>query len=120
VDRWISAVRFGWIDYGAALTLAAMREWALGDRDPADLRGLPARTLDAASAATADLAGVPGARARVTDSWSIAGSVAELVSPARDADSEFQNYALPSRLPDASGHYTQHVSYADVNVALRF
>jgi hypothetical protein len=27
---------------------------------------------------------------------------------------------LPSQLPDASGHYTQSISYADVNVSVRF
>jgi long-chain fatty acid transport protein len=61
-----------------------------------------------------------GARGRVSDALSIGGSVSHIVSPARDAHSRFQNYELPSKLPDASGHYTQSISFADVNVALRF
>jgi hypothetical protein len=81
---------------------------------------VPDRTLEASLPDFFAVTFSLGARARVTESWSIGGSVSELVSPSRDAHSEFQNYALPSRLPDASGHYTQHVSYADVNVAVRF
>lgn len=61
-----------------------------------------------------------GARVRVSDSVSVGGSLSHIVSPSRDAHSRFQDYALPSKLPDASGHYTQSVSYADLNVALRF
>jgi long-chain fatty acid transport protein len=61
-----------------------------------------------------------GARGRVSDALSVGGSVSHIVSPARDAHSRFQNYELPSKLPDASGHYTQSISFADVNVALRF
>jgi hypothetical protein len=46
--------------------------------------------------------------------------LSHIVSPARDANSKFQDYKLPSQLPDASGHYTQSISYADVNVSVRF
>lgn len=61
-----------------------------------------------------------GAALEVSRSLRVAASLAHIVSPARDADSTFQSYALPSKLPSASGHYTQSVSYADLNVALRF
>ena len=61
-----------------------------------------------------------GARGRVSDALSIGGSLSHIVSPARDAHSRFQDYELPSKLPDASGHYTQSISYADLNVAVRF
>ena len=61
-----------------------------------------------------------GARVRVSDSVSVGGSLSHIVSPARDAHSTFQDQALPSKLPDASGHYTQSVSYADLNLSLRF
>jgi long-chain fatty acid transport protein len=81
---------------------------------------VPADTLEAS---LPDFFGVTfslGARERVSDSVSVGGSLSHIVSPARDAHSSFQTYALPSKLPDASGHYTQSVSYADLNVALRF
>jgi long-chain fatty acid transport protein len=81
---------------------------------------VPASTLEASLPDFFAVTFSLGARARLNDSWSIAGSVSELVSPARDARSEYQNFALPSRLPDSSGHYTQHMSYADINVAVRF
>ena len=52
--------------------------------------------------------------------WRSRGRSSHIVSPARDAKSRLSSYQLPSRLPDASGHYTQSVSYADLNLALRF
>jgi long-chain fatty acid transport protein len=61
-----------------------------------------------------------GARGRVSDALSIGGSLSHIVSPARTAESRFQDYQLPSQLPDASGHYTQSITYADLNVAVRF
>jgi long-chain fatty acid transport protein len=81
---------------------------------------VPDQTLEAS---LPDFAGVTfslGARGRVSDALSIGGSLSHIVSPARDAKSKFQDYKLPSQLPDASGHYTQSISYADVNVAVRF
>jgi long-chain fatty acid transport protein len=81
---------------------------------------VPSATLEAS---LPDFFGVTfslGARVRVSDALSVGGSLSHIVSPARDAQSRFQTYQLPSRLPDASGHYTQSVSYADLNVALRF
>jgi long-chain fatty acid transport protein len=83
-------------------------------------QAVPKETLEAS---LPDFFGVTfslGARARVSDSVSVGGSLSHIVSPPRDAHSRFQAYALPSKLPDASGHYTQSVSYADLNVALRF
>jgi long-chain fatty acid transport protein len=61
-----------------------------------------------------------GARARVSDALSIGGSLSHIVSPARDSKSQFQTYDSPSKLPDSSGHYTQDISFADLNVAIRF
>jgi long-chain fatty acid transport protein len=61
-----------------------------------------------------------GAKARLSDALSVGGSLSHIVSPARDVASKYASYALPSKLPDASGHYTQSVSYADLNVAVRF
>lgn len=61
-----------------------------------------------------------GARVRVSDALRVGASLAHLVSPARDVESKLQTYALPSRLPDASGHYTQSVSYANLNASVRF
>lgn len=61
-----------------------------------------------------------GARVRLADALSVGGGISHIVSPGRDAHSTLQNAALPSKLPDASGHYTQSVSYADLNVAVRF
>jgi long-chain fatty acid transport protein len=81
---------------------------------------VPERTLEAS---LPDFVGVTfslGARGRVSDSLTVGGSLSHIVSPARDAKSGFQDYALPSKLPDASGHYTQSISYADLNVSVRF
>lgn len=81
---------------------------------------VPEQTLEAS---LPDFVGVTfslGARGRVSDALSIGGSLSHIVSPARDAKSQFQDYELPSQLPDASGHYTQNISYADVNVSVRF
>jgi long-chain fatty acid transport protein len=81
---------------------------------------VPDGTLDAS---LPDFVGVTfslGARVRLSETLSVAGSLSHLVSPARDARSRYQDYALPSRLPSASGHYTQSLSYADLNVAVRF
>ena len=82
---------------------------------------VPEETMEAS---LPDFVGVTfslGALGRVSDSLSVGGSLSHLVSPARDVKhSAFPDYQLPSRLPDASGHYTQSVSYADVNVRLRF
>lgn len=81
---------------------------------------VPDATLEAS---LPDFAGVTfslGARGRVSDALSIGGSLSHIVSPARDAKSRFQDYELPSQLPDASGHYTQSITYADLNIAVRF
>jgi long-chain fatty acid transport protein len=83
-------------------------------------QAVPDATLDAS---LPDFFGVTfalGSRLRVTRSLSVAGSLSHIVSPARDVRSELQGYALPSQLPDASGHYTQSMSYANVNVSARF
>jgi long-chain fatty acid transport protein len=61
-----------------------------------------------------------GARVHVSDALSVGGSLSHIVSPARDAKSQFQDFDLPSKLPAASGHYTQSISYADLNASLRF
>jgi long-chain fatty acid transport protein len=82
---------------------------------------VPEQTLEAS---LPDFVGVTfslGALGRVSDSLSVGGSLSHMVSPARDAaSSRFQNYELPSQLPDASGHYTQSITYADLNVRVRF
>jgi long-chain fatty acid transport protein len=61
-----------------------------------------------------------GAKYLISDVFSVGGSLSHLVSPARDARSTLQDRELPSELPSASGHYTQSVSFADVNVGVRF
>lgn len=81
---------------------------------------VPERTLEAS---LPDFVGVTfslGARGRVSDSLTLGGSLSHIVSPARDASSAFQDYELPSKLPDASGHYTQSITYADLNASVRF
>lgn len=83
-------------------------------------KAVPDRMLEAS---LPDFFGVTfslGARARVSESLSVGGSLSHMVSPARDAQSQYQNYAQPSRYPSSSGHYTQRVSFADLNLALRF
>jgi long-chain fatty acid transport protein len=83
-------------------------------------KAVPDATLDAS---LPDFLGVTfslGSRVRLTDAFTVAGSLSHIVSPPRDARSGLQSYALPSKLPDASGHYTQSMSYANVNVAVRF
>jgi long-chain fatty acid transport protein len=83
-------------------------------------QAVPDETLEAG---LPDFLGVTfslGARARVSEALSVGGSLSHIVSPARDVESKYASYALPSKLPDASGHYTQSVSYADLNVAVRF
>jgi long-chain fatty acid transport protein len=82
-------------------------------------QSVPDETLEAS---LPDFFGVTfslGAKGRVSDAVSVGGSLAHIVSPARDAKSGFQEYALPSQLPDASGHYTQSITYADLNLTLR-
>jgi long-subunit fatty acid transport protein len=83
-------------------------------------QSVPDETLEAS---LPDFFGVTfslGAKGRVSDALSIGGSLSHIVSPARDAKSTFQDYELPSQLPDASGHYTQDITYADVFVSLHF
>lgn len=83
-------------------------------------KAVPDETLEAG---LPDFFGVTfalGAKARLSDTFSVGGSLSHIVSPARDVTSKYSSYALPSKLPDASGHYTQSVSYADLNVSVRF
>lgn len=83
-------------------------------------KAVPEQTLEAG---LPDFFGVTfsvGSRVRLSDSIRVGGSLAHIVSPARDTHSKLQSYALPSQLPDASGHYSQSVSYADLNVSVRF
>ncbi len=61
-----------------------------------------------------------GARQRLSESFAVAASYTQIVAVPRDVESRLASYALPTRLPDASGHYTQQVSFADVNLTLRF
>ena len=61
-----------------------------------------------------------GARYRFSDALSVGGSLSHIVSPARTASSRYQAYDPPSKLPDASGRYAQSISYADLNVSVRF
>jgi long-chain fatty acid transport protein len=83
-------------------------------------QAVPAETLEAG---LPDFVGVTfsvGARYRVSDALSLGGTLSHLVSPAREARSTLHERRLPSQLPSASGHYTQSVSFADVNATLRF
>jgi long-chain fatty acid transport protein len=83
-------------------------------------QAVPSETLEAS---LPDFFGVTfslGARVRIADAVSVAGSLSQIVSPSRTARSHYQDYDLPSKLPDASGHYTQSISYADLNCAVRF
>lgn len=61
-----------------------------------------------------------GARWALSESVLVAAGLSHIVSPSREARSRYSTYRPPSKLPDASGHYTQSVSYADVNLAVRF
>lgn len=61
-----------------------------------------------------------GAAWEPSQSWRVGASLSHIVSPARDAESRYPDYALPSKLPSSSGHYTQSVSYGDVNLSFRF
>ncbi|MDF3065390.1 MAG: putative rane protein [Polyangiaceae bacterium] len=83
-------------------------------------KAVPDETLEAG---LPDFFGVTfslGSRLRLSDALSVAGSLSHIVSPSREAKSQLQSYALPSKLPDASGHYTQSMSYANLNVSVRF
>lgn len=83
-------------------------------------QAVPSRTLEAS---LPDFFGVTfslGARVRVSEALNVGGSLSHIVSPARDAQSQYQSYAPPSQYPSASGHYTQSVSFADLNIAVRF
>jgi long-chain fatty acid transport protein len=80
----------------------------------------PSSTLDAS---LPDFFGVTfslGARVQLSDVLGLGASLSQILSPARTANSRLQDYALPSKLPDASGHYAQSLSYADLNVSVRF
>lgn len=61
-----------------------------------------------------------GAKARLNGTFSVAGSLSHVVSPARDVGSKYATFEPPSRMPSASGHYTHSVSYANLNVTTRF
>jgi long-chain fatty acid transport protein len=83
-------------------------------------QAVPDATLEAG---LPDFVGVTfsvGAKKELSDTFTVAGSLSHIVSPSRDAESELSRKALPSKLPSASGHYTQSLSYADVNVSLKF
>lgn len=80
----------------------------------------PSATLDPS---LPDFVGVTftlGGRLQVSEALGIGASLSHIFSPARSADSRLQDYEPPSKLPDASGHYRQTISYADVNVSVRF
>lgn len=81
---------------------------------------VPSATLDPS---LPDFLGVTltlGGRLQASEVLGIGASLAHIFSPARTAQSRLQDYDLPSKLPDASGHYRQVLSYADVNVSVRF
>jgi long-chain fatty acid transport protein len=83
-------------------------------------RAAPSATLDAS---LPDFVGVTlslGGRLQVSEVVGVGASLSHIISPARTAHSRLQDYDLPSRLPDASGRYQQSLSYADVNVSVRF
>jgi long-chain fatty acid transport protein len=83
-------------------------------------QAVPSETLEAS---LPDFFGVTfslGARVLLSKALSVGGSLSHIVSPARTANSRYQDYAAPSKLPDASGRYTQSISYADLNVGVRF
>lgn len=83
-------------------------------------QAVPSRTLETS---LPDFTGVTfslGARAKLSDRLAVGLALSHIVSPARDANSTLQSNAAPSQLPSASGHYTQSVSYADLNAAVRF
>lgn len=61
-----------------------------------------------------------GAKAKLSEAFSVAGSLSHIVAPARDVQGEQSSLELPTKLPDATGHYTQSVSYLDLNVSVRF
>ncbi len=83
-------------------------------------RAVPDETLDAGLPDFFGMTFSLGSRVRLSDKLSVGGSLSHIVSPSRDVKSRLQSYALPSKLPDASGHYTQSMSYGNLNVAVRF
>jgi long-chain fatty acid transport protein len=84
-------------------------------------QAVPDTTLEAG---LPDFVGVTfslGAKKELSDTFTVAGSLSHIVSPARDVDSSsLDSYELPSKLPSANGHYAQSLSYADVNVSVKF
>jgi long-chain fatty acid transport protein len=57
-----------------------------------------------------------GGALELSRALSVAASVSQIVSPSRNVKSQLVDLELPSRAPDASGHYTQRVSYLDLNL----
>lgn len=123
---------------GGAVLQNIPRDW----RDSFDVRGgvslWPRRKLEVmtgigyGSSAVPDAtieAGMPdfehvsfslGARLAVTRKIRVAASYTQMLFVPRDVESRLSSYELPSRSPDASGHYTQSVGYANVNADFRF
>lgn len=81
---------------------------------------VPAETLDASLPDFFGVSFTLGARQRLSDTFAVAASYTHIVAAPRDARSRLSSFDVPSRLPDASGHYTQQVGFADVNVSVRF
>lgn len=80
----------------------------------------PSSTLDAS---LPDFFGVTfslGGRVQLSEALGVGASVSHIFSPSRTAASRLQSYSLPSQLPDASGHYQQSISYADLSLSVRF
>jgi long-chain fatty acid transport protein len=83
-------------------------------------RATPDATLDPSLPDFFGVSFTLGARHSFTKSVALAASYTQIIAAPRDARSELASYDLPSKLPDASGHYTQSVGFADVNVSVRF
>jgi long-chain fatty acid transport protein len=81
-------------------------------------QAVPDATLDASLPDFFAVTFSLGAKLQASKSLAFAASLSHLVSPTRNAPSSLASYEPPTKLPSASGHYTQSMSYADLNLTL--
>jgi long-chain fatty acid transport protein len=81
---------------------------------------VPDRTLEAGMPDFENVSFSLGGRVRITPKTFMALSYTQMLFVPRQVESGLSSYAVPTRSPDAGGHYAQSVGYCDINLDVQF
>lgn len=108
-----AGIRFGW-------SVFLGREHEVFSGFGYETRAVPDGTLEASLPDFSSFSFAVGFRTEIAPRVRLATSITELLFVPRTVKSELDEYAVPSKQPDASGRYTQYIAALNVNAEFSF